>query len=113
MSQSRVSSAVRQAADVPATPQTAVTVAAALAGALALAAFAGPAHAADATEKCYGISKAGQNSCANSSGSHSCAGQSTKNYDGQDWKAVKAGTCASMGGKTEAFNGTGTPKDGK
>ncbi|MBB6251756.1 DUF2282 domain-containing protein [Nitrospirillum iridis] len=114
MSQFRAPSPVRQtaSADVPATPQTAVTVAAALAGALALAAFAGPAHA-QATEKCYGVSKAGQNSCANAAGTHSCAGQSTKNYDGQDWKAVKAGTCAEMGGKTAPFNGTGTPKDGK
>ncbi|MDE1145594.1 MAG: DUF2282 domain-containing protein [Azospirillaceae bacterium] len=91
------------------TPQNAGTVAAAaLAGAIALAAFAAPAHAADAVEKCYGITKAGQNGCA--AGAHSCAGQSTKNYDGQDWKEVKAGTCTSMGGKTTPFNGTGTPK---
>ena len=35
------------------------------------------AHAQSAAkEKCYGIAKAGQNDCANLSGTHSCAGQS-------------------------------------
>jgi len=84
----------------------------ALAGALSLVALAG-ASAADLQgfEKCYGVSKAGQNSCAGASGSHSCAGQSAKDYDGQEWRAVKAGVCKELGGKTEAFNGTGTPKD--
>ncbi|MGZ5858932.1 MAG: BufA1 family periplasmic bufferin-type metallophore, partial [Burkholderiaceae bacterium] len=37
----------------------------------------GTAHAADAEkEKCFGVAKAGQNDCASSNGSHSCAGQS-------------------------------------
>src|SRR4051794_34342517 len=58
----------------------------ALAGALSIAALAG-ANAADLQgfEKCYGVSKAGQNSCATASGSHSCAGQSAKDNDGQEW----------------------------
>jgi uncharacterized membrane protein len=51
-------------------------------------------------EKCYGISKAGQNDCANASGTHACSGQSKKDMDPQDWKYVAAGTCAKLGGKT-------------
>ena len=49
----------------------------ALASLLALG-LMGQANAADekAKEKCFGIAKAGQNDCANLSGSHSCAGQS-------------------------------------
>lgn len=54
------------------------------------------------TEKCYGVSKAGQNDCATKNGSHSCAGQSTKDNDPNEWKKVPAGTCEKMGGKTEA-----------
>ena len=53
-------------------------------------------------EKCFGIAKAGTNDCANLSGSHSCAGQS-KNANGVDeWNYVAKGTCAQMGGKSEA-----------
>jgi len=93
--------------------KTTLGVTAALAGALSLAAAAGPTWAAGETsmEKCYGIAKAGQNSCANSAGTHSCAGQSTVDYDGQEWKSVKAGTCETQGGKLEPFKGTGTPKE--
>lgn len=50
------------------------------------------------SEKCYGIAMAGKNDCANKTGSHSCAGQSTKDKDPADWKYVDKGTCASMGG---------------
>ena len=49
-------------------------------------------------KKCYGIAMAGKNDCANKTGSHSCAGQSTKDKDPADWKYVDKGTCASMGG---------------
>lgn len=51
-------------------------------------------------EKCYGIAKAGQNDCANLSGSHSCAGQSKVDNDAGEWKYVAAGTCKSMKGMT-------------
>ena len=51
-------------------------------------------------EKCYGIAKAGQNDCANLSGSHSCAGQSKADNDKGEWKYVAKGTCATMGGLT-------------
>ena len=61
-----------------------------------------PAGAADATgkEKCYGIAKAGQNDCANISGSHSCAGQSKVDKGIDEWAYVKAGTCKKLGGMT-------------
>lgn len=64
--------------------------------------LAGPAAAAaPAKEKCYGVAKAGQNDCANLSGSHTCAGQS-KVDDGRDeWTYVRAGTCKTMGGLSE------------
>ncbi|MBC7698936.1 DUF2282 domain-containing protein [Aquabacterium sp.] len=51
-------------------------------------------------EKCFGIAKAGENSCANLSGSHSCAGQSTLDKAPGEWKLVAKGTCAKLGGLT-------------
>ena len=54
--------------------------------------------AAQEKEKCYGISVAGQNDCANLSGSHSCAGQSKVGTDVNEWKYVAKGTCASLKG---------------
>ena len=58
---------------------------------------AAPAMAAD-KEKCYGVATAGKNDCANAMGTHSCAGQSTKDKDPGDWKYVAKGTCKSMKG---------------
>ena len=49
-------------------------------------------------DKCYGIAKAGQNDCANLSGSHSCAGQAKVDNDKGEWKYVAAGTCKTMNG---------------
>lgn len=70
----------------------------ALASVLALG-LAGHAAAQDkAKEKCYGIAKAGQNDCANISGSHSCAGQSKVDKSADEWKYVAKGTCKDMGG---------------
>lgn len=51
-----------------------------------------------AKEKCYGIAKAGENDCANLSGSHSCAGQSKADASADEWKFVAKGTCKSMSG---------------
>ena len=48
-------------------------------------------------EKCFGIAKAGQNDCANLSGTHSCAGQS-KADDAAEWKYVAKGTCKDLKG---------------
>ena len=51
-------------------------------------------------EKCYGIAKAGQNDCANLSGTHSCAGQNKVDNGTDEWKYVAKGTCAKLGGKS-------------
>ena len=76
----------------------------ALASVLALGLLSG-ANAADdkaAKEKCFGIAKAGQNDCANLSGSHSCAGQSKVAMAPDEWNYVAKGTCEKLGGKSEA-----------
>jgi uncharacterized membrane protein len=83
-----------------------LTVAAALAGAVGMAATMAPvdANAADKV-KCYGIAKAGQNDCANKAGTHSCAGQSTVDYDGGEWKLATKAECEEKGGSETAFDG--------
>ena len=75
-------------------------VAAAIVGLFALGAAGGAALAQDkkGQEKCWGVAKAGQNDCGSNKTAHSCAGQSTKDYDPNDFKMVKAGTCQKMGG---------------
>ena len=80
-----------------------LVVSSAFASVLALG-LLGSAAAADkpAKEKCFGVAKAGKNDCANLSGSHSCAGQSTKDGSADDWNYVAKGTCAAMKGMTEA-----------
>lgn len=67
-----------------------MTLAAALATAVGFAAT--DAAVAGEKEKCYGISKAGENDCAAGPGT-SCAGTSTIDYQGNAWKLVPAGTC--------------------
>lgn len=42
-------------------------------------------------EKCYGIVKAGSNDCHTDS--HSCASQSKKDADPQEWILLPAGSC--------------------
>ncbi len=59
--------------------------------------------AADAKERCYGISLAGQNDCAAGPGT-SCAGTSVVDYQGNAWTYVDAGTCVD----TETPTGTGS-----
>jgi uncharacterized membrane protein len=51
-----------------------------------------PVAAEKAKEKCYGVAKAGKNDCAAGPGT-SCAGTSTKDYQGNAWKYVDKGTC--------------------
>ena len=53
-------------------------------------------------DKCFGIAKAGQNDCANLSGTHSCAGQTKADNEAADWKYVAKGTCKNLKGMTEA-----------
>jgi uncharacterized membrane protein len=74
----------------------------ALASAMALG-LVGQAAAQDkGKEKCFGIAKAGQNDCANLSGSHSCAGQAKADAGADEWKYVAKGTCKDMKGMSEA-----------
>lgn len=74
-------------------------VAAAVAGLFALGAGTG-AMAQDKAkqDKCWGVSKAGQNDCGSNKTAHSCAGQSKADYDVNDFKMVKTGSCVQMGG---------------
>jgi uncharacterized membrane protein len=78
-----------------------LAVTSALASVLALG-LLGTAAAQDKKdkEKCYGIAKAGQNDCANLSGTHSCAGQNKVDNDPGEWKYVAKGTCKDMKGMT-------------
>jgi uncharacterized membrane protein len=77
-----------------------LVVSSALASVLAMG-LIGPVAAQDkGKEKCYGIAKAGQNDCANLSGTHSCAGQSKVDNDAGEWKYVAKGTCKDRKGMT-------------
>jgi uncharacterized membrane protein len=52
-------------------------------------------------EKCYGVALKGQNDCAAGPGT-TCQGTSTVDFQGNAWKFVRGGTCASIvvpGGK--------------
>ena len=76
--------------------------------ALAVSIAASAAHAAPAAqEKCYGVAMAGKNDCKAGAGT-SCAATSKKNWQGDAWKFVKAGTCTSI--KTPKGMGSLTPK---
>lgn len=83
---------------------TAIALASAVAGALALA---GSATAQmKGGFKCYGVAKAGQNDCGNAAKTHDCAGQSKVDYDLGEWKAVKdAAECAKMSGSAKPGKG--------
>lgn len=68
----------------------------AMTGAVATTLVATPAAAQKAPmEKCYGVAKAGKNDCAAGPGT-SCAGTSTRDYQGDAWTLVKKGTCTSI-----------------
>lgn len=69
---------------------------------LAIAATVAAAVAAQATtataqakEKCYGVSLAGENDCAAGPGT-TCAGTSTVDYQGNAWTLVDNGTCTEI-----------------
>lgn len=86
---------------------TATTAAFALAGAVAVGGLSlAPGAALADNVKCYGIAKAGENDCANGAGTHSCAGQSSVDYSGDDWKAVDSeAACTEAKGQLEPFEG--------
>lgn len=50
---------------------------------------------AGAKERCYGVAMAGKNDCAAGPGT-TCAGTSKMDYQGNAWKYVPAGTCATI-----------------
>jgi len=47
-------------------------------------------------ERCYGVTKAGHNDCANAV--HSCAKQANVDHDQREWIAVPKGTCQRLAG---------------
>ncbi|MFN3584015.1 DUF2282 domain-containing protein [Phenylobacterium sp.] len=85
-----------------------------LAASAVLALMGGAAMAQDnmakkpaATEKCYGVAKAGHNDCKAGAGT-TCAGTSKTDYDGKAFKEVPVGTCVTI--KTPKGMGSLTPK---
>lgn len=81
---------------------TSALLASALASVLATAAHAAPLTQAEADaakaarkEMCYGVALKGQNDCAAGPGT-TCQGTSTKDFQGNAWKFVRGGTCASI-----------------
>lgn len=91
-----------------------LSAAGALAGALALLSVPAAAQQQQASpagmEKCYGISKPGENGCAHAKGLHSCAGNTNLTHDGGDWKLVPAGSCDTQMGSVKPFDGANPKK---
>jgi uncharacterized membrane protein len=84
------------------TTLTTSALAAAVAAALTSFAMAAPLTEEEAKmktdagmEKCYGVALAGANDCAAGPGT-TCQGTSTVDYQGNAWKFVDGGTCATM-----------------
>lgn len=79
---------------------TRILIGSALAAMTSLAgssAFAGPAAQPEFSfEKCYGVVKASLNDCQTAT--HSCAGTSTADNQGDAWIYLPAGTCAKISG---------------
>ena len=71
--------------------KTTTTLALAASVATAIAGLSTTASA-QANEKCFGVSLAGENDCAAGPGT-TCAGTSTVDYQGNAWTLVPAGTC--------------------
>ncbi|MEM1361466.1 MAG: DUF2282 domain-containing protein [Pseudomonadota bacterium] len=87
---------------------TAKSLAVAGAVAAAVASLSVTTAQAQAKEKCYGISLAGENDCAAGPGT-TCAGTSTVDYQGNAWTLVPAGTCTEQDLPALA---DGTPREG-
>lgn len=90
-----------------------VAIASAVAGALSLLASPVLAQTKGGAEgmkyHCWGAAKAGQNDCASSAGTHSCAGMSKTDYDLSTWKGTKdAAECVALGGSDKAGTGVNT-----
>ncbi len=80
---------------------TAAALALALGAAMTVASL--PAAAADdmmaGKEKCFGVALKGKNDCKAGAGT-TCAGTSTKDYQGNAWKMVPKGTCEKTASST-------------
>ncbi len=64
--------------------------------------------------RCYGIAKAGENDCANASGSHACAGKARVDYSGVEWRDVAdTKECVDLGGYLRPFMGVNSKLVGK
>ena len=91
---------------------SALALAGIVAGAMSIlsasSASAGPVANDGTKEKCYGVSLKGQNDCA--AGAHSCAGNSTMDYDPTSFKLVPKGSCVTM--KTPNGMGSLEPQKG-
>ncbi|NLS06001.1 DUF2282 domain-containing protein [Rhizobium sp. P32RR-XVIII] len=81
---------------------SAALLAGAVTSALATMASAAPLTKAEAAaavaahkEKCFGVALKGQNDCAAGPGT-TCQGTSVKDFQGNSWKFVQGGTCASL-----------------
>jgi len=91
-------------------PSQAAALALALGSALLLAQAPAQAQSAD-KEKCFGVALKGKNDCAAGPGT-TCAGTSTRDYQGNAWKLVAKGTCEKTASKTSP-TGNGQLKEFK
>jgi uncharacterized membrane protein len=74
------------------------TIAGSLAAALGMIAsplLAAPKPPQPTMDKCYGIAMKGDNDCAAGPGT-TCAGTASADYQGNAWKYVAKGTCATI-----------------
>jgi uncharacterized membrane protein len=71
------------------------TALASMAAAAPLTDAEGKAAVAAGKEKCFGVALKGQNDCAAGPGT-TCQGTSTIDFQGNSWKFVQHGTCASI-----------------
>jgi uncharacterized membrane protein len=62
---------------------------------IAAPAFAAPKPPQPTMDKCYGIAMKGDNDCAAGAGT-TCAGTASADYQGNAWKYVAKGTCATI-----------------
>ncbi len=90
-----------------ATPALTAVLVSAACSTSAMGAQSGNSSPRPAMEKCYGVAKAGKNDCAAGPGT-SCAGSSTRDYQGNAWKLVPVGTCLTI--RTPRGPGSLTPK---
>lgn len=78
---------------------TAAALVLALGAALSMAAVPASAEEGAAKEKCFGVALKGKNDCAAGPGT-SCAGTSTKDYQGNAWKLVPKDSCETTASPT-------------